>query len=915
GIDYNNIFEELAPENSVNSVIFDEKKLYDIAELYRIYQNLLANRLLDYPELVRKVNGIFRAIKNAGKTDELFPTDNKGHFNAPDKLFTGKKLIYLYGFSEFKMPEIEFLSFFDDSKIPTAVSLDFTFSNGPLFGNLFDTINKLHSDGFLRKNMNKDDKSSVNVHLQPSEYLRKWLFNTEKEIRNDEFLPYLKVLALENRQDEVKTIAKLIKHLNAEKGISLSEICVTMRKPGLYSDMFRDIFHSNGIPVNISDRYELSSSTVVVSIFSVFDVITKGFRKDDIHRCMKSPFLSFLRTEKGNTIKLDADNFIETANRLRITGGGRKWQSYWLDRLSLSADSLKMRIRNLKSTDDYDTMDIKHFEKALESTVSALSDIKSFFELLPEPKKKLKPQELAEIIKFDIIKRFRIKENILGDESLNKSNNLSGYKLLKQTDELEKECRAFSEFIKILDETTFVLSKLHDAKTFSFEEFTAILKTAVSGAKYQIHEKPGYGVTITAIEQTRGVPFRVMILCGAVDCEFPLAYRSETMLGKELADSKDRHIRAERLLFYQFLTNNFDSYYQGKRLIYITYPKFSGTQELVPSQFIASIFKITAPPSLEHYGNFIDFADLRRKANSGESTINKELSWAKSISTIEEYHEFLGLKNTLKSINHVNSGLSEPSPQGNSCICRNDKDQFLEHCLINNKNNLSTEDEKSGKYNDEISKLPIDDTIKAQIEDFRMSKAKNGIVDTELLNSESYKIIHNIGQKAISISDLEKYAGCPEKYFIEKLLAIKTEDQVDLIMTLMEKGRLLHNILYLFYKNLQKENLSKSKTLGMPLAADMPVLSPVSLEPMRKQEYLDMLISIAESEFSAIDFNNPFIEIEKKSIIGTPNTTGILERWLNSEISRKQNGWTFEPGLFEFGFGMENKSVSTINFK
>jgi len=62
-------------------------------------------------------------------------------------------------------------------------------------------------------------------------------------------------------------------HLNLDKKISFNEICVCMRRPTLYTDLFREIFSENGIIVNISDRFDLSTATPVVLIFALLEIV------------------------------------------------------------------------------------------------------------------------------------------------------------------------------------------------------------------------------------------------------------------------------------------------------------------------------------------------------------------------------------------------------------------------------------------------------------------------------------------------------------------------------------------------------------------------------------------------------------------------------------------------------------------
>jgi len=81
-------------------------------------------------------------------------------------------------------------------------------------------------------------------------------------------------------------------------------------------------------------------------------------------------------------------------------------------------------------------------------------------------------------------------------------------------------------------------------------------------------------------------------LCGASEGVFPAAYSPEKLFGKELPDAKQRHIRTERVLFYQFLSSSkflFPNSENGE--LYIFYPKTADKYQIPASPFIDSLKK------------------------------------------------------------------------------------------------------------------------------------------------------------------------------------------------------------------------------------------------------------------------------------------------------------------------------------
>ncbi|MFW6232509.1 MAG: PD-(D/E)XK nuclease family protein [Bacteroidota bacterium] len=201
---------------------------------------------------------------------------------------------------------------------------------------------------------------------------------------------------------------------------------------------------------------------------------------------------------------------------------------------------------------------------------------------------------------------------------------------IQLVEDCEKDAKALEALIKLTDELSFIINDRYKHKEFTLEDYTEKLKTAASAARFQIKEKHGYGVTITSIEQTRGIPYKALILSGAVDGELPIAYTPERFLGKELDESEDRHLRSERLQFYQFLTNAYDFDLEQKNY-YIFYPKTDNEKELVISPFINSLLMIS---------NNTIVTDLSRARQ--DSGLKAQLPWLDAVISKPGIMEYTG---------------------------------------------------------------------------------------------------------------------------------------------------------------------------------------------------------------------------------------------------------------------------------
>ncbi len=593
GITPDYIITELESADSLDNI--DSGKQRDIHTIYSRYEELLGEKLFDDASIINKVIEFFE--------------ENPGGLENKLKKYS---MILFQGFSEFKQPEITLLTHLGMTNVPVCINLDYSSINGPLFGNIESTIDTLRSNGYeLHEPENSfpdevtpkaDEEYDRSNHI----FLRRWLFNVEKETRNPNFSDKITIYATRNRKEEVKSIARLIKHLVGEGECAVNDVVIVCRNLGRYAELFRNEFHLSGIPVNISERFKLESSPLVVAVFALLDSIGKHFSRVDFIKALSSPYFD-LQSLGHN--KPDVANINRIANELRIEGG-KPWQGkeYWLARINRA---LEFNEKLLEIRESYDTPDENEIA-GLRSNVCNLQiskiDLEFIFNYLPDTNNEYYPGELTEIIKEKLFRGLKIKDRILAPAAYfeMKYSQGSGLRHTAREEQIERDGNAYSAFLDVLNELAFILHDRNPDQKYTFRRFTDKLRIAVSAARYQIREKSGFGATITAIEQTREIPYKKLILCGALDGEFPMTYVPERFLGKELPGSEDRHIAAERILFYQFLTNNQEQLEDGKNHIHIFFPKYADESELVRSPFIDALLKVS---SLGSDGKIIDLAE------------------------------------------------------------------------------------------------------------------------------------------------------------------------------------------------------------------------------------------------------------------------------------------------------------------
>lgn len=846
GITPDQIEQELLSYNSDEFEFFDEKRIKDILSLYKQYEKLLEDKYLDEISIINRIIKKFKENENTDYIKQIYPEINS---------------IFLFHFTEFKVPEYEFLSYFAHTKISISIVVDYSILNGPIFGNLENTIEHFLSRGFKLtenedrfKNIKEYDLISNNYDFEKFSlnreiYLRKWLFNHYYELETTQYNDLITIIACRDKQDEVETIAKLVKYYILQKKYLPSDICIVSRKADSYSELFREIFSLYQIPYNVSDRFNLNRSSIIISIISLLNVIIYGFRLDDLIKALNNEFI-FID-------EIDKDNLFNVAKNLKIIGGrARGGYIYWQYILKAKIDFTKRWLNNIDEIND--NYEKKSFENDLKNYEKAYSDLNKIIEILPIIPQNITFENFIKIIENDIIAKFHLKEKI--EKSLEtllyNNKNLSLFDKYLLREGIEKNAKALNSFLQLINEICSIHTQRYGNKTYPVETILEKIKLAIEATKYQIKERMNYGVNITSIEQTRGIPYKIMILCGANDGDFPLKYHTDTIVGKELKNSYDKHLKSERLLFYQFLTNNPEALNKGTKQIFITYSQFDSDEYLVRSSFIDALLKIT---TLNKAGKVLSTNVLEKN----ENIYKNNLPWFYAYSNI---NSFISKSNNNSELHLLKNYIGE------------------EHLklIIKKLENLNID-----------KKLLEVDFIKQKVEQF--------------LN------------KPLSISKLELYVKCPFKFLIETFFELKVEElEIDFGISPLTKGKILHKVLKTFYEQQKKEILDNNKYKFRidPIRNDLDIIVPVELNPDYKNKYLSQLKDIYLNIEELIKNEHPYFKIDSNRILGNDEQRGDLEKWLDSELKRIKNGWLTYPILFELEFGTNSlKPIQSIKIK
>lgn len=860
----------------------DTARLADIASLYETYELLLGRTFADYPRLLQLVVQVLRGARDPLTMESIDEPDDHplSIMERWERIFPGKKAVLLDGFSEFKKPEQEFLAQLVYAPFHVRVYLDYSRANGPLFAHLNETLNSLEAAGFRahapEEGMDQQREYQAKEHAPLASYLRRWLFNTEQDIRHEGFGDMIRVIGVESRVEEARAVVRLVKHLSLREDIPLHDIAVVMRQPALYSSLFREMCALYNVPANVSDRYPLDKSPVVVAIFAVLDIILLGFRRGDVHRALQSPYIRCTRREQGEEVVVDAANLYEVAMRLRINGGERfGGATGWFERFDKRLEYVRKRLAVLSADFFADADEIRQLEREIVSIERARKDFETLVHLLPRPER-LRPLEFARVVQEQLLERLMVRSSIETFHRTTKQyTDTAGLGYVQLQEEVEKDARALAAFIKLVDELAFVFEERMPGKEKPLQEYVDRLRTATRAQRYTTREKTGYGVAITSIEQIRNIPYRVTIVCGAVDGEFPVAYIPESFLGKELPSSEDRFLRRERLQFFQAITNAPRAFDEATKRVYITYPLYRGSEDVVRSSFVDALLKVVPLKEAQCDINLVEVQRERLYADHSALPQWKFVSWSNSLSNDEELM--------------AEAGRRVASTRDSEEALQVFKPVFTEK--------LSTEIQR----------------IAESIEQCMQGGAsRNVMLAPTSLVSEARMSLQRYEHKPYSVTELENYINCSYRFFANRVLLLREKEEYDTSLSPLEQGNFLHKILYRFYKALQEEALQAGEK-PIATAPNAPPLIAVQLAPEEAERYWTLLHSIAQEEIEHFHFDHVFFELDKENLIGAEGRQGRLGLWLREELQRIEEGtWSFLPVLFEFGFGSQKQQEERV---
>jgi ATP-dependent helicase/nuclease subunit B len=762
-------------------------KLQDLLLVSEAYEEILGSRFID-------AGGLFQQLNL-----EWDPARAEPAFR---RHFPGVSTLLVTGFDEFSDPELTMLYHLSElSGMSTVVSFDYHLENEEVFGHLRENYRKLLSMGFAKTVAPGGQPGTFADHVARHLFTREFA-GTRFPCRSE-----VTLLSAADRQEEVELIAKAIKRLVRDRPErDLSRICVAMYKPERYTNLFREVFERFGIPANITDRYYLDQSPLVIAVLSFLAVKQRNFRLTDIMRALSSPYLD-LGAFGG---ALDPGNLYDVATKLKISSGRSAWRTFIADRLAKVGELL---------ADESDEIESAVLRREEASLRKAAADTDAIEAMLAPFAERMSPTEFRERV-LGLLSSLGVVERLLAvpPEAIGMEH-------------LEKDSRAYQKFLTFLDDFLEILAlERHRDERETLGFYLDRLRVALSQVRYNVRQRYGYGVSVTSFDETRGIAADVMMIAGLVDGEFPPVYQPEIFYSAARRERKERyHLHEHRYLFYQAVTNFTEH-------LFLSYPRSEGDAELVPSSFLHGI---------------VEIADLNDRRGD----------------PLEEYRAFSYSPDDL--VQRLGASIAHSLEEGREPVFPDYATGEIARTLAQMRRAIPVEQGRAAGdpapvYGGLIGEAAAPE-VRAALEKFR--------------------------QHVFSVTQLESYGSCPFQFFADKVLRLNGVAELEEGLSAIERGGLLHQILFEFYVDRRERGLP-------PLFEEDDAGFRRALEEARTR---------AGAKLREWNITDVFWDVDQELILGTNRRKGLLQEFLEHERARTLD---VRPSYFEVGFGSRTGKIS-----
>ncbi len=545
----------------------ERHKLEEFAAIYSGYENARGREFIDAAGLLSHLN-----------TRLSLSNDVLG------KIHAEKCAFYVEGFYSFKKPELEFLRLLSSRKdFSFVIKLDCSDRNENIFRTMLSTSSELRSRGFKEQRQQRAGNDRHEGDFR--DFLAMNLFSEATPKKRRDLRERVFVVNARDKLREAEFVAKKIKEIMGNKpGRNPDRICVASYLPQDYSRIFREVFPKYGIPANITDRYTLESNPVVNAVLSFIDIKTTDYERTALLRAVTNRALTI---DEGTDASEAGSILYSAAASCRFERGLRSFRE------SLEARLILLRGLSGEIAEE-NAAQIAHDISALTKARRLIDGIES---RLSPFNHVLTPEEFKSAV-TTLLSSLRVHENIVSLDVKYVS-----------AEAVERDTQALASFRGVLEEVAEV-ETVKGSGPLPVSIWMENLRAALSLTRYNIRQKYGYGVYVTALEEIRGLDFDHLFIVGLTEGELPTKYDPEIFLPLSLQkENKEMHPYLQRHLFYQAAGSS-------KVSLQLVHPVQVDEVRLIRSSFIdafeeiAEVSHIDASPETESKVDIYNRQDL-----------------------------------------------------------------------------------------------------------------------------------------------------------------------------------------------------------------------------------------------------------------------------------------------------------------
>ena len=387
----------------------------------------------------------------------------------------------------------------------------------------------------------------------PVSRLERILFRMEEEVIPGDGL--IRMIAVPDREAEVRAALRWIKSLILKKGIKPGQAALLMRNLEPYRAIIPRIAIEYGIPVQIQGGFALSENPAVAGLLGLLKVMQPG--KSNLNwrgvvEAWRSPYFGWEIKGVGDGHQISFDNQLEDADKLgRISRWGSVIQGYqqWEEAFSLLKKGGLVDEEYSKETPSPPD------EIASDSGISSLwIKFQAFVQNFTPPTGDNFIREYVSWV-----------EDILGvgqDQNFHSGIGVIQKIFLGPPDLAQRDLEAIRILQKIFREFVWAENALN-GKRVSFNQFLESLESIIRRSSYHPQENELGAVFCADITEARGIPFKAVVVFGLGEGEFPQTIKEDPFLrdvdrmrlqaeyGLPLRQSTDS---AEAEYFYEAIT-------------------------------------------------------------------------------------------------------------------------------------------------------------------------------------------------------------------------------------------------------------------------------------------------------------------------------------------------------------------------